>query len=113
MSSQPRQKDWLDIVVDFFFGAVFCDIWIAVCFARGAARAFDYRGDSFTFGIIMLAGALIAGSLAALYRDQFWSNWETYKVIPPMEESVAKWNKAILWSLFALGWLSLGLLFVR
>jgi hypothetical protein len=108
----PRQKDWLDIAIDFFFGAVFADFLVAFGFLRAAGRRFNLHWEWHTFWICLLATTLIAGSLAALYRNQFWSNYDTYSIIPPMEESVAKRSKIILWIVFSLGCASLGLLFI-
>jgi len=105
-----NQKDWLDIAIDFFFGALFADVVYGLGILRGNP-SWHWRLN--TFLIVLFAVTMIAGSLAALFRNQFWAKYETYSVIPPMEESVSKRAKIILWTLFALGCVSLGLLFPR
>jgi high-affinity Fe2+/Pb2+ permease len=111
--SEPRQKDALDIAIDFFFGAAFADVVIALAFLRASGRGINLHWEWQTFWICLLAATLIAGSLAALYRNDFWSNYQTYSVIPPMEESVSKRSRILLWMLFAIGCASLGLLLIR
>jgi len=109
--AKPPQKDGFDTVIDFFIGAIFSDIGIGFIFLR-AARSLRFVWNGHVFLICLLAGALIGGSLAALYRNQFWSNYDSYSIIPPMEESVSKEQKRILWGLLILGVASLGLLFL-
>jgi hypothetical protein len=109
--SAPPQKDWLDIAIDFFFGAVFADFVIGFGLLReSGSSGWLWRWD--TVGIVLFAITSIAGSLAALYRNQFWSRYETNSIIPPMEESVSKRGKIVLWTIFALGCGSLVLLAV-
>jgi hypothetical protein len=110
--SEPRQKDSLDVAIDFFFGAAFADVVIALAFLRAGGRWINLHWEWATFWICMLAATLIAGSLAALYRNDFWSNYQTYSIIPPMEESVSKRSRILLWMLFAIGCASLGLLLI-
>jgi hypothetical protein len=110
--AEPPRKDWLDIAIDFFFGAAFCDMWLALGFLRSAGHNYNFHWKWSTFWICLLATTLVGGSLAALYRNQFWSRYETYSVIPPLEESVSRRSKTILWILFALGCASLGLLLI-
>jgi hypothetical protein len=108
---EPKQKDWFDIAIDFFFGALISDVVYGLAVLRGGGRSgWLWRWD--TVSIILFAITLIAGSLAALFRNQFWSHYETYSIIPPMEETVSKPAKIILWLLFAIGCASLGLLFI-
>jgi len=103
----PPQKDWLDIAIDFFFGAAFVDFWIVVGFLRAAKlSAFAWH----PFWNCLVAATCIAGSLAALYRNQFWAKYETYSILPPMEESVSSRGKIVLWTIFGLGCASLALL---
>jgi len=110
---EPPRKDWIDLIIDFFVGAAAGDLLVAFGFLKAAGRSFQIHWEWSTFWICLLATTLIAGSLAALYRNQFWSNYETYSIIPPLEESVSRTGKIILWSLFTLGCASLGLLFIR
>jgi hypothetical protein len=67
--SQPRQKDWLDIAIDFFFGAVFADVVVGFGLLRWSGFDWNWRWD--TVGIILFAITTIAGSLAALARNEF------------------------------------------
>jgi len=105
------QKDWFDIIVDFIFGAIFCDVIIALGYLRGIARHMINQHHGSVLWVLLLASTLIGGSLAALFRNQFWSRYETYSIIPPREESVKKQAKIVLWTIFALGCASLGLLY--
>jgi len=107
----PRQKDWLDLVVDFFFGAAFVDFWIGLGFLRASGYHLNIHWEWRTLYLSLLSATLIAGSLAALFRNHFWGSYDTYSVIPPMEESVSRKSKLILWILFALGCVSLAMLF--
>jgi hypothetical protein len=111
--SEPRQKDVLDIVIDFFFGALAGGVGVAAFFSRRSQQFYDAHWQGSTIWISLLGATLISGSLAALYRNQFWSSVETYSVIPPMEETVSKTAKIILWILFAIGCGSFGLLALR
>ena len=106
----PRQKDGLDVAIDFFFGALFADVVVALGFLRG--HRWNWQWQWSTLWICLLAATLTAGPLAALFRNQFWARYETYSVIPPMEESVSRRSKIILWILFGLGCASWGLLFI-
>ena len=109
--SAPPQKDWLDIAIDFFFGALFADIVVGFGLLRGSGRAgWLWRWD--TVGLVLFAITAIAGSLAALYRNQFWSRYEGRPILPPMDETVSRPAKIVLWSLFALGCASLGLVII-
>jgi hypothetical protein len=107
-----RQKDGLDVAIDFFFGALFADGVFALGFWRASGRYYNVHWEWHTFWICLLAVTLIASSMAALFRTQFWARYETYSIIPPMEESVSRRSKIILWILFGLGCASWGLLFV-
>ena len=108
MPQQP-QKDGLDTVIDFFFGALFgiCSV-IGVIFYCGDMT----RMDGKTWLVLFFAASLVCGSLAALARAQFWSKYESYKVIPSLEDGVSKGSGWILGSLLILGVASLGLLFI-
>ena len=109
--ADTKQKDALDTAIDFFFGAVFADVVYGLGLLRNSGHnGWLWRWD--TVLIILFAITMIAGSLAALFRNQFWSKYETYSVIPPMEETVSRTAKVVLWTLFALGCASLGLLFI-
>lgn len=103
------QKDWLDIVIDFIFGAAFCDFWIVVEYLRNMRYLTGNHWPA--LWVLLLASTLIGGSLAALFRNQFWAKYETYSIIPPMEESVKKQAQIVLWITFALGCASLSLLY--
>lgn len=107
--SQPPPKDWLDIAIDFFFGALFGIFSvIGVIFHSGDMAALHGT----TWLVFLLSASLICGSLAALARDLFWSKYETYTVIPPIKDSVSKRRQTILWIVFALGCASPVLLFI-
>jgi hypothetical protein len=110
--AEPKQKDGLDIAIDFFFGAVAGDLAVAAFFSRRCQQFYQINFHTSTVLICLLAATLIFGSLAALYRNQFWSRCESYSIIPPMEETVSRAAKSILWMLFALGCASLGLLLI-
>ncbi len=107
----PPQKDWLDIAIDFFFGAAFFDVLLLGAYFRANGRWYNLSWGSFE--LCLLAATCIAGSLAALYRNQFWSRWEHHQVIPPMEESVSRAGRIILWSIFAVGCGALWILISR
>jgi len=109
--SAPPQKDWLDLAIDFFFGAVFADVVYGLAFLRDSGRS-GWLWQSDTALIILFAITMIAGSLAALFRNQFWAKYETYSIIPPSEETVSKPAKIFFGILFTLGCASLGLLLV-
>ena len=109
--AKPPPKDWIDVAIDFFFGAAFFDALVGLGFLR-AARGFHFQWQWRTFEICVVAAALIGGSMAALFRNQFWSGIETYTVIPPVERDVTQRAKVILWFAFGLGCASLGLLLV-
>jgi hypothetical protein len=109
--ARPPPKDWMDIAIDFFFGSAAADLVVGYIFLK-AARAYSFQWHWHTFEICVTAAALIGGSMAALYRNQFWSGLETYSVIPPVERDVTRRAKVILWTVFGVGCASLGLLFV-
>ena len=109
---EPRRKDAFDIAIDFFFGALLGDAMVGLFFSRRVQRFYNIDFHTSTVLICLLAATLIFGSLAALYRNQFWSRYESYSIIPPQEETVSRPAKIMLWTLFTLGCASLGLLFV-
>ena len=94
--AQAPEKDTLDLAIDFFFGAVF----------TGGAAGFVYvrtGGWHFTMEnlcVMVVTWAMMGGSLAAMYRDVFWSALETYTLIPPIRQRVSRRARAILWSVF-------------
>jgi hypothetical protein len=109
---EPKQKDVVDIAIDFFFGALAADLAVTLFFSRDSQIFYNAHWRGNAVWICLLAATLIFGSLAALFRNQFWSNYETYSNLPPMEEAVSPQAKVILWMLFAMGCASLGLLFI-
>jgi hypothetical protein len=109
--AKPPPKDWLDIAIDFFFGAAFADLLVGAGFLK-AARAYTFKWHPHAFEICLVAATLIGGSMAALFRNQFWASYERYSVIPPVEREVTLRAKVILWVAFGIGCASLGLLFV-
>jgi hypothetical protein len=106
-------KSSLNIAIDFFFGALGGDVVVAIGFLRAMRQNYYIDSAWATFAVLILSATLIGGSLAALYRNQFWSSLETYSILPPMEERLSTKSKMVLWSLFGLGCASLGLLAIR
>jgi hypothetical protein len=76
---------------------------------RASGRT-GWQWNSATVAVVLTSITLIAGSLAALYRNEFWSRYEGQSTIPRMEESISRSGKIVLWGLFAIGCASLGLL---
>jgi hypothetical protein len=64
--AEPKQKDALDIAIDFFFGALFADLAYGLTFLRTSGRWLWTWNTSL---IVLFAITLIAGSLAALLAD--------------------------------------------
>lgn len=104
------EKTWLAIAIDFFFGAAFADFVMGFGWLRSAGR--EPHSDWSQLWILTIATTLIFGSLAALFRNDYWSGYETYTVIPPVEERLSKRSKLVLWSVFALGCVLPGLLLI-
>lgn len=114
--AEPKQKDAVDIAIDFFFGAVLGNLLAIGTFSprfRQTCRFFfNIQWSSNDVLISIFAATLICGSLAALFRNDFWGAYSSYRQIPPMEETVSREAKVILWMLFAVGCASLGLFFI-
>jgi len=98
-----HEKDWLDVVLDFFYGAAFCDFWVGVCFFREMRSSLDSNIHWHVLFILLLTSTAIGGALAALFREQFWSGYEKASIIPPIQEKLSIRKRNILWVIFSLG----------
>jgi len=94
--SNPREKDALDLAIDFFFGAIFTGGAGGLFYARSGGWHFTVA----TLCVVVVTWAMMGGALAAMYRNVFWSALERYTLIPPIPERVSFRAKAILWSVF-------------
>ncbi len=94
--SNPREKDALDLAIDFFFGAVFSGGAGGLLYARTGGWHFTVA----TLCVVVVTWAMMGGALAAMYREDFWASYERYTIIPPMRERVSLQARVILWSVF-------------
>jgi hypothetical protein len=105
---QQREKDGIDILIDFFFGA-------AVGVLVGGGVYFILRQwipftSGYAFGIFLFAGVAISGSLTALFRNRVRKKPKRESLLAPVGERIATGTQAILWIIFVLGCVSLGAL---
>ncbi len=98
---QQREKDGVDVAIDFFFGAI-----IGVL-AGGGIYFFLRQWIQFTSGyalwIFLFAGIAISGSLTALFRNRVRKKPKRESLLAPVGERIATGTQALLWSIFALG----------
>jgi len=107
--SHTREKDWLDVVVDFFYGAIFGDLaaFILIRFPpRGRYPLWHLHFPREGWCLYFLSAALIGGALLALYRYR----WPEPTLLPPAEERLSRAKWIVLWTVLIAGCGGAGLL---
>ena len=104
-----REKDWLDVAVDFFYGAILNDfLWLALIRfpPRGRHPLWELHFQREGWCLYFLSGALMGGALLALFRYR----WSEPSLLPPIGEHLSGAKRIALWTIFALGCSSAGFL---
>jgi hypothetical protein len=94
---KPPPKDWLDLMVDFFCGAIAGD------FIFGFATKFPWRTSTPLWQLqctgeawvaYFLSATLMGGALCALYRHQLWSDGNSFSI--PISEMLTARSKTLM-----------------
>jgi hypothetical protein len=102
---QHREKDGMDVAIDFFFGAI-----VGVLAGSGVyfvLKQMIQFGSGYAYWIFLFAGIAILGSLTALFRNRVRKKPKTGSLLAPTGECIAIRTQVLLWIIFVLGCVSL------
>lgn len=105
---QQREKDGVDIAIDFFFGAIIGVLVGSIIYF--ILRQWIQFTSGLAFWIFMFAGLAISGALTALFRNRVRKKPKRESLLAPVGERIATKTQALLWVIFGLGLALLGAL---
>jgi len=102
---QQREKDVVDVVIDFFLGAlVGALVGLGIYFGLKQAV---HLSSAYAIWIFLLAGIMIAGSLTALFKNRVRRKPKKESLLAPVGECLSLTSEVVLWIIFVLGCASL------
>jgi hypothetical protein len=102
---QQREKDGVDVAIDFFFGAIIGVLLGGIVYI--VLRQWVQFTSGFALWIFLFAGLAISGSLTALFRNRVRKKPKRESLLAPVNERIASGTQILLWCIFVLGCISL------